>query len=94
MTGLFQWTVRVTTDTMNQLTSVERLLYYVTELEMEGVGTPVTETVPQEWPSEGGIKFEKTVARYHKTFDPVLRGISVKIRKFLDIGRLTVFFRT
>ncbi|XP_066435021.1 ATP-binding cassette sub-family C member 5-like isoform X2 [Eleutherodactylus coqui] len=86
LTGLFQFTMRLATETEARFTSVERIDYYIENLESE---TPLhfpTNSPPKEWPQNGGITFENVEMRYRDSLPLVLKKISFTIEPREKIG--------
>ncbi|OCT95309.1 multidrug resistance-associated protein 5 [Xenopus laevis] len=85
LTGLFQFTVRLVTETEARFTSVERINHYIKHLESE---EPLIakEITPQTWPQEGAIMFENVGMRYRDKLPLVLKNISFSIRPKEKIG--------
>ncbi len=63
MAGLLQYTVRLSIDFENAMTSVERVLSYAT-LESEAPAEIKTTTPPSSWPERGAITIDAVRLRY------------------------------
>ncbi|KAM3932947.1 MIT domain-containing protein 1 isoform 2-T3 [Leptodactylus fuscus] len=86
LTGLFQFTVRLATETEARFTSVERINYYIENLESEApLHYPAT-TPSKEWPQNGRITFENVEMRYRDSLPLVLKKISFNIEPREKIG--------
>ncbi|XP_071991848.1 ATP-binding cassette sub-family C member 5-like isoform X5 [Engystomops pustulosus] len=86
LTGLFQFTVRLATETEARFTSVERIQYYIENLESEAPSNNLVKTLPKEWPENGGITFENVEMRYRDSLPLVLKKISFRIEAREKIG--------
>ncbi|XP_046989445.1 ATP-binding cassette sub-family C member 4-like isoform X1 [Schistocerca americana] len=86
ITGLLQYGIRQTTEVVNQMTAVERILQY-NNIEMEGPfeSEPGTKP-PPGWPKQGAIRFEKLSLQYIPTDPPVLRGLDFSIEPGHKVG--------
>jgi ABC-type multidrug transport system fused ATPase/permease subunit len=87
LTGALNWLVRTNVDLEMQMNSVERTLEY-SQIESEGVINEDGQRVlpPQNWPSEGEIKFESACARYRPGLPLVLNNVTVQIRGGERVG--------
>ncbi|XP_031752876.1 multidrug resistance-associated protein 5 isoform X2 [Xenopus tropicalis] len=85
LTGLFQYTVRLVTETEARFTSVERINHYIKNLESEEP-LKAKEITPKTWPQEGAITFENVEMRYRDKLPLVLKNISFSIRPKEKIG--------
>lgn len=90
LTGMLQFGVRQSTEFINQMTSVERVLDY-TEIKPEedaasdnlnmNTIAPKTDTSDSEnWPQFGRISFNHTYLRYSPDDDPVLNDLNFEIK--------------
>lgn len=90
LTGMLQFGVRQSTEFINQMTSVERVLDY-TEIKPEEDAAsdnlnmttiaPKTDTSDSEnWPQFGRISFNHTYLRYSPDDDPVLNDLNFEIK--------------
>ncbi|XP_069826967.1 ATP-binding cassette sub-family C member 5-like isoform X2 [Dendropsophus ebraccatus] len=86
LTGLFQFTVRLATETEARFTSVERINYYIENLEPEVPAHITTHSPPDRWPENGGITFENVEMRYYDSLPLVLKNISFSIEPREKIG--------
>lgn len=81
---MIQFTVRQLAEVENGMNSVERLLYYGTQLEEEA---PLkTIEVRKSWPEKGEIVFDNVDMRYRAGLPLVLHGLSMHIRGGERIG--------
>jgi len=74
------------TELNNQMNAVERVSYYIENLEQEPSWEEDKVKVPPEWPSKGTIELDNVVFRYRKNLDPVLHGVSAQIQHLEKIG--------
>ncbi|XP_050665873.1 probable multidrug resistance-associated protein lethal(2)03659 isoform X2 [Leptidea sinapis] len=86
LTGIFQWGMRQSAEMENQMTSVERVLEY-TRLPKESylMGSP-NEKAPDNWPSEGAIKFFDLSVRYTVEGPCVLHNLNFDVLPQQKIG--------
>nr|XP_014346315.1 PREDICTED: multidrug resistance-associated protein 5-like isoform X4 [Latimeria chalumnae] len=86
LTGLFQFTVRLASESEARFTSVERINQYITKLESEGP-LQIKETAPvPTWPQKGHIMFEKVEMRYRDNLPLVLKEATFSICPQEKIG--------
>lgn len=79
------WMVRLYSVNEQNMNSVERIKEYL-DVEQEAPAV-IEETRPAaNWPSEGSIEFINYTTRYRKDLDPVLRGVSFKIKPLEKVG--------
>ncbi|XP_033637621.1 multidrug resistance-associated protein 5-like [Asterias rubens] len=84
--GLTQYTVRLAAEVNARFTSVERITYYINELEQEAPQS-IKKTKPaQIWPTEGRIVVRNLKMRYRKHLPMVLRGINFDIHPNEKVG--------
>ncbi|XP_030376299.1 multidrug resistance-associated protein 4 [Scaptodrosophila lebanonensis] len=82
LTGMVQYGVRQVAESLQQMTSVERVLQY-TELEQE----PVVEKEPaSNWPTLGQIEFRDMSCRYDPNGSPVLKHLNLLIEPGWKVG--------
>ncbi|MEE6470444.1 hypothetical protein FKM82_008972 [Ascaphus truei] len=86
LTGLFQFTIRLATETEARFTSIERIHYYIENLESEAPLHIQENTPPAGWPQEGAIRFENVEMRYRNNLPLVLKNISFNIEPKEKIG--------
>lgn len=85
LTNAFQWCVRQSAETENQMTSAERIVAY-SELPPEGALIVPNNRPPEYWPAEGRVQFNNFQLRYRPELDLVLKGITVNIQSGEKIG--------
>mmetsp|Transcript_13789 Transcript_13789/g.24496 ORF Transcript_13789/g.24496 Transcript_13789/m.24496 type:complete len:1364 (+) Transcript_13789:343-4434(+) len=85
LSGLLQFTVRLSVETENAFTSVERLRHYARNIPQEKEAY-IPEAMVANWPSNGTIVFENVTMRYRSTLPLVLRGASFTITGGEKIG--------
>uniref|UniRef100_A0A8C7UAX9 ATP-binding cassette sub-family C member 5 n=1 Tax=Oncorhynchus mykiss TaxID=8022 RepID=A0A8C7UAX9_ONCMY len=81
LTGLFQFTVRLASETEARFTSVERIHHYI-----EAPARIKNKAPPPDWPQEGEVVFDKTEMRYRDNLPLVLKKVSCTIRPKEKIG--------
>ncbi|XP_030595324.1 multidrug resistance-associated protein 5 [Archocentrus centrarchus] len=87
LTGLFQFTVRLLTETEARFTSVERINHYIKSLESEAPRQSPEAAVPApSWPQEGKITFQDVELRYRDDLPLVLKNLSFTIPPEETIG--------
>uniref|UniRef100_A0A8C7DJ96 ATP-binding cassette sub-family C member 5 n=1 Tax=Oncorhynchus kisutch TaxID=8019 RepID=A0A8C7DJ96_ONCKI len=86
LTGLFQFTVRLASETEARFTSVERIHHYIESLALEAPARIKNKAPPPDWPQEGEVVFDKTEMRYRDNLPLVLKKVSCTIRPKEKIG--------
>lgn len=87
LTGLFQFTVRLLTETEARFTSVERINHYIKCLESEAPRqSPEAATPAPPWPQEGRITFRNVEMSYRHDLPLVLKSLSFTILPGETIG--------
>ncbi|XP_034942268.1 probable multidrug resistance-associated protein lethal(2)03659 isoform X2 [Chelonus insularis] len=101
MTGMIQWGMRQGAEVTNQLMSVERVLEYSLLPPEENIAedkptkkdkkkglqvTSKTVHAPENWPTEGCIKFQNVFMRYSEEEQPVLKGLELVIKPREKVG--------
>lgn len=87
LTGLFQFTVRLLTETEARFTSVERINHYIKTLESEAPRqSPEAAQPAPSWPEEGKIAFQDVEMRYRDDLPLVLKNLSFTILPEETIG--------
>ncbi|KAK2460902.1 hypothetical protein APHAL10511_007372 [Amanita phalloides] len=82
----FGWLVRQSAEVENNMNSVERVVYYATEIEEEAPHElPATKPAPS-WPAEGQIELEKVFLAYRPGLPAVLKGITMSVNGGEKIG--------
>lgn len=87
LTGLFQFTVRLLTETEARFTSVERINHYIKSLGSEAPRqSPEASTPAPSWPPEGKITFQDVKMCYRDDLPLVLKSLSFTIHPEETIG--------
>ncbi|XP_034486870.1 multidrug resistance-associated protein 4-like isoform X2 [Drosophila innubila] len=84
LTGMVQYCVRQVAESLQQMTSVERVLEY-TELEQESDVCDSPE-LPQNWPPNGKLEFRDMSLRYDPNGSAVLKHLSLTIEPGWKVG--------
>ncbi|XP_066141645.1 ATP-binding cassette sub-family C member 4-like [Euwallacea fornicatus] len=86
LTGMLQYGMKQSAETINQLTSVERVLQY-TKLDNEGPFDTSKRKLPVlPWPSFGRIQFRNVSLSYTDEDGPVLKNLNFIIQSGKKIG--------
>ncbi|XP_078268090.1 ATP-binding cassette sub-family C member 5-like [Rhinoraja longicauda] len=86
LTGLFQFTVRLASESEARFTSVERIRHYIVNLESEAP-SHIPETAPSpNWPREGEIQFHEVEMCYRDNLPLVLKKVTFTIKPREKIG--------
>ncbi|XP_046379798.2 ATP-binding cassette sub-family C member 5-like [Haliotis rufescens] len=87
ITSLLQYTLRLCVETNSRFTSVKRIQDYIENLPEEG-STPAGENgdIPDDWPSQGQVRFRKYNMKYHEGLQLSLKNISLNICPHEKIG--------
>uniref|UniRef100_A0A3Q3EEF5 ATP-binding cassette sub-family C member 5 n=1 Tax=Labrus bergylta TaxID=56723 RepID=A0A3Q3EEF5_9LABR len=87
LTGLFQFTVRLLTETEARFTSVERINHYIKTLEREAPRqSPEAAAPAPSWPQQGQLTFQDVDMRYRDDLPLVLKNLSFTILPEETIG--------
>uniref|UniRef100_A0A7N6FD05 ATP-binding cassette sub-family C member 5 n=1 Tax=Anabas testudineus TaxID=64144 RepID=A0A7N6FD05_ANATE len=86
LTGLFQFTVRLASETEARFTSVERIHHYIQSLSQEAPARVKGWAPPADWPHQGGLVFKEVEMRYQEDLPLVLNKISCTIRPKEKVG--------
>ncbi|XP_078266352.1 ATP-binding cassette sub-family C member 5-like isoform X2 [Rhinoraja longicauda] len=86
LTGLFQFTVRLASETEARFISVERIHHYIKILELEASAHVKDKTPPADWPQHGQITFGNVEMRYRENLPLVLKKVSFTIKAQEKIG--------
>uniref|UniRef100_A0A4W6BT59 ATP-binding cassette sub-family C member 5 n=1 Tax=Lates calcarifer TaxID=8187 RepID=A0A4W6BT59_LATCA len=87
LTGLFQFTVRLLTETEARFTSVERINHYIKCLQSEAPRqSPEADAPAPSWPQQGKITFQNVEMRYRDDLLLVLKNLSFTILPEETIG--------
>ncbi|XP_036327746.1 multidrug resistance-associated protein 4-like isoform X1 [Rhagoletis pomonella] len=82
LTGMVQYGVRQVAESLQQMTSVERVLQY-TDLEQESENTKLP---PGDWPTQGQVEFKDLSLRYDPSNPPVLKHLNINIEPSWKVG--------
>ncbi|XP_055848459.1 ATP-binding cassette sub-family C member 4 [Episyrphus balteatus] len=82
LTGMVQYGVRQVAESLQQMTSVERVLQY-TDLEQE---SEIDKKPPANWPAKGEVQFKDMSLRYDPDGLPVLKHLNITIQPGWKIG--------
>ncbi|XP_063223953.1 ATP-binding cassette sub-family C member 4-like isoform X2 [Bacillus rossius redtenbacheri] len=86
LTGFVQYGIRMSTELVSQVTSVERVLEY-TRLDTEpALESPPDKKPPSDWPQEGCIRFLKMSLSYNENDPPVLKELDFTILPTHKVG--------
>ncbi|XP_025154543.1 multidrug resistance-associated protein 5 isoform X3 [Harpegnathos saltator] len=86
MTGVFQYTVRLMSETEMRFISVERISYYLKTLQREGASKTVDVKPADNWPSRGKIEFKSVRMRYREELPLVLVDVCFSVKAGEKIG--------
>ncbi|XP_015687188.1 multidrug resistance-associated protein 5 [Protobothrops mucrosquamatus] len=86
LTGLFQFTVRLASETEARFTSVERIDHYIKTLSLEAPARIKNKAPLPDWPHEGEIRFENAEMRYRENLPLVLKKVCFTIKPKEKIG--------
>uniref|UniRef100_A0A3P9MUY4 ATP-binding cassette sub-family C member 5 n=1 Tax=Poecilia reticulata TaxID=8081 RepID=A0A3P9MUY4_POERE len=86
LTGLFQFTVRLASETEARFTSVERIHHYIQSLSQEAPARVKGQAPPPDWPQQGELVFRDVEMRYQENLPLVLNKISCSIRPKEKVG--------
>ncbi|XP_027135867.1 ATP-binding cassette sub-family C member 5 isoform X2 [Larimichthys crocea] len=86
LTGLFQFTVRLASETEARFTSVERIHHYIQSLSQEAPARVEGRAPPADWPQQGELVFREVDMRYQENLPLVLNKISCTIRPKEKVG--------
>ncbi|XP_070802218.1 ATP-binding cassette sub-family C member 5 isoform X1 [Pituophis catenifer annectens] len=86
LTGLFQFTVRLASETEARFTSVERIDHYIKTLSLEAPARIKNKAPLPDWPHEGEICFENAEMRYRENLPLVLKKVCFTIKPKEKIG--------
>lgn len=82
LTGMVQYGIRQVAESLQQMTSVERVLQY-TALEQE---QQINKKPPTNWPEKGDVQFKDMSLRYDPKGSPVLKHLNINIQPGWKIG--------
>ncbi|KAM9583222.1 ATP-binding cassette sub-family C member 5 isoform 2-T2 [Trichechus inunguis] len=86
LTGLFQFTVRLASETEARFTSVERINHYIKTLSLEAPARIKNKAPSPDWPQQGEVTFENAEMRYRENLPLVLKKVSFTIKPKEKIG--------
>ncbi|XP_063967311.1 ATP-binding cassette sub-family C member 5-like [Lytechinus pictus] len=86
LTGMFQLTMNMLTDTEARFFSAQRIMQYIRDLKPEASETTQTSRPEKEWPSQGEIRFHHFRMRYRENLPLVLKNVTCSIRGGERIG--------
>ncbi|KAM9817342.1 ATP-binding cassette sub-family C member 12-like [Neosynchiropus ocellatus] len=86
LTGQLQFVVRQATEVEARFSSVERLLEYIRDCKPEAPRSLSGSDVPEDWPKDGAVSFQKYRMRYRENTPVVLNGVDVSIRAREKLG--------
>uniref|UniRef100_A0A669B606 Si:ch211-221f10.2 n=1 Tax=Oreochromis niloticus TaxID=8128 RepID=A0A669B606_ORENI len=86
LTGLFQFTMRLLTETEARFTSVERINHYIKVTSEAPRQSPEAAQPAPSWPPEGKITFQDVEMRYRNDLPLVLKNLSFTILPEETIG--------
>ncbi|XP_042240635.1 multidrug resistance-associated protein 5-like isoform X3 [Homarus americanus] len=86
LSGIFQYTVRLSTETEARFTSVQRINNYSTGLVSEAPAIIESKRPEVTWPKHGRISFRKVQMKYREDTPLVLKGLTFDIDSMEKIG--------
>ncbi|XP_072361423.1 ATP-binding cassette sub-family C member 5-like [Scyliorhinus torazame] len=86
LTGLFQFTVRLASESEARFTSVERIRHYIMNLESEAPSHIPETAPPPDWPQEGQIEFDEVEMCYRDNLPLVLKKVTFTVKPREKIG--------
>uniref|UniRef100_A0A3B5R5P7 Si:ch211-221f10.2 n=1 Tax=Xiphophorus maculatus TaxID=8083 RepID=A0A3B5R5P7_XIPMA len=87
LTGLFQFTVRLLSETEARFTSVERINHYIKSLDSEAPRqSPEAAAPAPSWPQQGKISFQDVDMRYRDHLPLVLKNLSFTVLPEETVG--------
>lgn len=85
LTGMVQMGSQQTTEVINQMTCVERILEY-TKLDTEKLAISAQNAIKGIWPSQGKIEFKRMFLKYAPTEPAVLKNLNFSISAGQKVG--------
>ncbi|XP_058822715.1 ATP-binding cassette sub-family C member 4-like [Topomyia yanbarensis] len=82
LTGMVQYGIRQTAESMQQMTAVERVIQY-TEIQSEPNPPKIP---PEDWPWRGQLEFRNMSLRYDPDSVPVLKNLNLTIAPTWKVG--------
>ncbi|XP_049854965.1 ATP-binding cassette sub-family C member 4-like [Schistocerca gregaria] len=86
LTGMLQYGIRQTTEVVNQMTSVERVLQYNNIDKEPSFESEPGRKPPPTWPQHGAVRFEGVSLRYAVAEPPVLKNLKFEIEAGQKVG--------
>ncbi|XP_053497408.1 ATP-binding cassette sub-family C member 5 [Ictalurus furcatus] len=87
LTGLFQFTVRLLSETEARFTSVERINHYIKNLETEAPQQSRDASAPaSDWPQKGSISFQDVEMRYRPELPLALKNLTFSVLPEEKVG--------
>jgi ABC-type multidrug transport system fused ATPase/permease subunit len=84
--GMMTFLVRELATVENNMNAVERIHHYGMKLDQEAAYNIPETAPPDNWPEHGAIKFKNVTMSYRPSLPPVLKNISLDIKKGEKIG--------
>lgn len=84
--GMMTFLVRELATVENNMNSVERVYHYGLKLDQEAAYNIVETVPPDSWPANGAVEFRNVTMSYRPSLPPVLKNISLNIKKGEKIG--------
>ena len=82
----FGWMVRQLAEFENDMNSVERIVYYARDLELEPPHEIPERKPAAPWPGEGKLEIKDAVLKYRPELPLVLKGLSMTVKGGEKIG--------
>lgn len=86
MLGRFGFLVRQMAEVENDMNSVERIVYYTTEIEQEAPHELPDKKPATAWPSVGRVELKDIFLSYRPGLPSVLKGITMTVEAGEKIG--------
>ncbi|XP_043490273.1 multidrug resistance-associated protein 5-like isoform X2 [Polistes fuscatus] len=86
ISGVFQYTVRLMSETEVRFISVERINYYLKNLEKEETPKESLIKIDDNWPTSGKIQFKNVKMKYRKELPLILLNISFTVKPGEKMG--------
>jgi ABC-type multidrug transport system fused ATPase/permease subunit len=78
--------VEQSAEVENNMNSVERLVYYTTEIEQEALHEIPEQKPPVTWPAHGQIVLKDVILKYRPELPSVLKGLSMDVKAGEKVG--------
>ena len=82
----FSWSIQQGADVENNMSSVERIVHYTTEIEQEAPHEIPDRKPPVSWPAQGQIVLKDVFLKYRPELPSVLKGLSMHVKPGEKIG--------